>query len=504
MNWERVPLFLWFTCISALAMLPVALLAATDGDFATGRPFLYGAVLVFSVTVMVGLAMNNMPATKPARGQLLALLGAFTLLPLILAWPLVEAVEGLSWLDGYLEMVSAATTTGMTMEPAPLTWSRPIHLWRAEVAWLGGLLIWVAAIAILAPLRIGGFELILPRNREIRRQVQWMGQKAISPPRRVYRAFATLVWVYAGLTFALWILLMVVGETPFIGLCHAMAVLSTSGISPVGGLTGGEGGLPAEMVIFAFLIFAVSRRSFSRDLPAMGRRWLWQEPEIQVAAGAVALVTAVLFIRHWYVLVETAETFGIGLIPRAVWGAVFTSASFLTTTGFVSEEWEIARLWSGLSTPGMVLMGLALIGGGVATSAGGVKLLRIYVLYKHGQQEFTRLVHPSSVGGVGSRQRLIGSQAAFMAWLFFMLTALSITFVTMVLCLIGQSFESATVLTLAAISNTGQLTDVAIMPPIETGALPEATKVVLAAAMALGRLETLAIIALFNPNFWRK
>ncbi|WP_172328708.1 TrkH family potassium uptake protein [Mangrovicoccus sp. HB161399] len=505
MDWERVPLFLWFVGIAALAMLPVALLAATDGDYATGRPFLYGAVLISSVAYMVALAMNNVPVTKFARSQLLALLGAFTLLPLVLAWPMVEAVDGLSWLDGYLEMVSAATTTGMTMEPAPLTWSRAVHLWRAEVAWLGGLLIWVSAIAILAPLRIGGFELILPRNREIRKQVRWMGQKAITPPRRVQRAFSQLVGVYVGLTFALWILLMVVGELPFIALCHAMAVLSTSGISPVGGLTGGDAGIWGEIVIFGFLIFAVSRRSFAKDLPALGRRWIWQEPEVQVAAGAVALVTVVLFVRHWYVLFETAESFGIGLIPRAVWGAVFTSASFLTTTGFVSEEWEIARLWSGLSTPGMVLMGLALIGGGVATSAGGVKLLRIYVLYKHGQHEFSRLIHPSTVGGVGgTRQRMIGRQAAFMAWLFFMLTALSITFVTMVLCLIGQSFETATVLTLAAISNTGQLTDVAIMPPLDTGTLSEKTKMVLAAAMALGRLETLAIIALFNPNFWRK
>ncbi|MBE3638477.1 TrkH family potassium uptake protein [Mangrovicoccus algicola] len=504
MHWERVPLFLWFTGICALAMLPPALLAATDGDFEAGRPFLYGAVLLCSVTFMIALAMNNRPSAMPAREQLLALLGAFTVLPAILAWPLMEAAPGLAWLDAWLEMVSAATTTGMTMEPAPLAWSRAVHLWRAEIGWLGGLLIWVAAIAILAPLRIGGFELILPRNREIRREVQWMGQRAMTPQQRILRATATLGWVYAGLTFALWILLMVVGEMPFIALCHAMAVLSTSGISPVGGLTGGQAGIPGELVIFAFLIFAVSRRSFSRDLPALGNRWIWQEPEVMVAAGCVALVTMVLFMRHWYVLFETAESFGIGLIPRAVWGAVFTSASFLTTTGFVSEQWEIARLWSGLSTPGMVLMGLALIGGGVATSAGGVKLLRIYVLYKHGQHEISRLIHPSTVGGVGSRQRLFGREAAFIAWLFFMVTALSIAFVSMVLSLVGHSFETATVLTLAAISNTGQLTQVAVMPAIVPASLSPATKLVLAAAMALGRLETLAIIALLNPNFWRR
>ena len=57
--------------------------------------------------------------------------------------------------------------------------------------------------------------------------------------------------------------------------------------------------------------------------------------------------------------------------------------SFLTTTGFESEYWGSSQAWSGLKTPGLILMGLCVLGGGIATTAGGVKLLRVYVLYKH-------------------------------------------------------------------------------------------------------------------------
>ena len=69
--------------------------------------------------------------------------------------------------------------------------------------------------------------------------------------------------------------------------------------------------------------------------------------------------------------------------------------SFLTTTGFVSEHWAEAQNWSGLRTPGLVLMGLALIGGGVATTAGGVKLLPVFALYQNGVREGPCRIWPS-------------------------------------------------------------------------------------------------------------
>jgi trk system potassium uptake protein TrkH len=178
--------------------------------------------------------------------------------------------------------------------------------------------------------------------------------------------------------------------------------------------------------------------------------------------------------------------------------------SFLTTTGFESAGWDEARNWSGLGTPGLMLAGLAIVGGGVATTAGGVRLLRVYALVRHGERELDKLVHPASVGGGGMMARRLRREGAYISWIFFMLFALSIAVVMVAVSLAGLEFESATVLSIAALSNTGPLALVAATEPLSWGALDTATKAILAGAMILGRLETLAIIALLNPEFWRQ
>jgi trk system potassium uptake protein TrkH len=148
-------------------------------------------------------------------------------------------------------------------------------------------------------------------------------------------------------------------------------------------------------------------------------------------------------------------------------------------------------------------MGLALIGGGVATTAGGVKLLRIFALYKHGAREMDRLVHPSSVGGAGAEARRIRRQGAHVAWIFFMLFAMSVAITAACLSLTGLDFRASMILTIAALSNTGPLASITGEAATSYAALGAASKAVFAAAMVVGRLELLALIALANPALWR-
>jgi trk system potassium uptake protein TrkH len=312
-----------------------------------------------------------------------------------------------------------------------------------------------------------------------------------------------LVPIYGGLTLVLWTLLVLAGEKGFVAACHAMSTLATSGISPIGGVEQSAAGIGTEIVIFAFMVFAVSRLTFSRGLMAQDGGRLIDDPEVRMGAVFLLSVTAILVLRHFVAAVEMSTSGGIGAGLAAFWGSLFTVMSFMTTTGFESRYWLGATDWSGLETPGLVLVGLALIGGGVATTAGGVKLLRVYALYKHGVRELERLVHPSSVGGSGAEERRIRRQGAFISWIFFMLFALSITVVMLLLSLTGVQFETAMVLAVAAISTTGPLAQLAAENPISYAGIPEPAQLVLMAAMVLGRLETLALIALFNLEFWR-
>ncbi len=282
-----------------------------------------------------------------------------------------------------------------------------------------------------------------------------------------------------------------------------MSVMATSGISPIGGVQNAPIGVTGEAVMVLFMLFALSRLTFSKDTVTATQGGLMTDPEFRIGVFVAIAVPAFVFLRHFLGAYDVAAMENLSEAGYALWGAVFTVMSFMTTTGFVSEHWVAAQNWSGLGTPGLMLMGLALTGGGVATTAGGVKLLRVFALYLNGQRELERLVHPHSVSGQGSAGRRLQSNGAFIAWIFFMLFALSLAAIMLALTLAGSTFEQALVLSVASLSTTGPLTEFAADAPIRLIELTDAAKWILCGAMVLGRLETLAIIALLTPDLWR-
>lgn len=501
---QNMSLFLQLTGIAGVSMFVPAIYALSLEDFHSSRSFLYAGVLTIFAVVLIGIATAERERKQSIRLQryLLALLGAFTLLPALLAFPFYEALRTTSFVNAYLEMVSSLTTTGLILFDDPNRLPPTLHLWRAQVGWMGGLIMWIAAVAVFSPLSLGGFEVSARSDfGQFNDDATRLGQ--LDPARRWRRTAAYLTPVYAGLTLVLWVMLVMIGEESLTALTHAMSVLATSGISAVGGVQNGQIGLGGEVLIFLFLFFALSRQTFATDLGATRREGLLDDPEFRFAILLLLLVPTLLFMRHWIGAIDVNEDENIFAGLRAAWGAVFTVLSFLSTTGFESAEWGTAQSWSGLGTSGLVLMGLAMIGGGVATTAGGVKLLRVYALYLQGLREMERLVHPSSVSGAGGRTRRIRRQGAIIAWVFFMLFALSLTGITLVLTGLGIPFEDALVLAISTLSTTGPLAHAAVAVPIEILAEGAGVKLVLCVSMVLGRLETLAIIALLSPSLWR-
>jgi len=459
-------------------------------------------LLFMLLTLFIGLATANYKGAT-SRGYLVSLLAAFLVLPLMFAVPMYEAVPRMTFFEAWFESVSSFTTTGATLFDNPYTLPRAVHLWRALMGWMGGLLIWVTAIAILAPLNIGGFEIRATRGGSASPKTFAQIGRVSDPSERLLRYGSKFVPLYAALTALLWLGLTAAGEDSFVALSHAMSVMATSGISPVGGLIGSPAGYVGEMIIVVFFVFALSRVAFSRGVSGMEANPLYKDSELRFALMLIGILVAVLFLRHGVVALDGGANDPV-VAARALWGAFFTITSFLTTTGFESTGWAATRNWSGLGTPGLMLVGLSLIGGGVATTAGGIKLLRVYALWKHGQREVERLVHPSSVGGAGAEARQIRRQGAQIAWIFFMLFTLSIAAVMVLLALTGVQFETAMVLSVSALSTTGPLAAIAAETPISYAGIPDLAKAVLAFAMVLGRLEALAIIALLNPEFWRR
>ncbi|MCE8468256.1 TrkH family potassium uptake protein, partial [Rhodovulum sulfidophilum] len=204
--------------IGALAMFPPVVLALAERDWETARAFFNSGLLFFVLAVLIGLSTINRPVQNQARSHLLAMLGFYTLLPLMLAVPVSEAVGDTSFLNAYFEMVSCLTTTGATLFDSPERLSPGVHLWRATVGWLGGFFVWVTAIAILAPMNLGGFEVTAGTGGIAGRIGSERGEvsPAHDPRERLLRFAHQLAPVYIGLTATLWVLMVVAGEGPLV------------------------------------------------------------------------------------------------------------------------------------------------------------------------------------------------------------------------------------------------------------------------------------------------
>ncbi|MEL6598825.1 MAG: potassium transporter TrkG [Pseudomonadota bacterium] len=502
MRWRDVPLPVYLCAISGLAMLVPMGYAAATSDWQSARTFLYFSLAILILSAVFGLARMNQAAHGTAIGHLAVLLGAYAGLPILLALPMLVLVPTVTPVVAYFEMLSALTTTGFTVFDAAEDLSRPLHLWKAIVGWLGGYLIIVGAIAIMAPLRIGGYEIRTLVDGNAGRSL--LNQSHLpESTERLLRNMGYVTPVYAAFTIAVAILLLVAGEDGFDAVCLALSIMSTSGLTPTSGPVAGQGGGMTELVILIGMLGAATSMFFDESRrPSL--RSVINDPELKVLAFFAVVLPLALFVRHWLGALEVETDTSLGLALEALWGSIFTVVSMLTTTGYESTYWESAQRWSGLPTPGLILLALAAVGGGIASTAGGIKLLRIYALYKQGVREIERLVLPSSVAGAGTVARSIRREGAFIAWLFLMLFLFSLALAMLALSAMGLPFEDSLQLSVAALSNVGPGYELMSDRPLRIRDLEPVAHLILCAAMILGRLEALAVIALINPGFWRR
>ncbi len=499
-----LPLFVLLMAACALAMWLPAIYALVVDDNETARAFFYSGVIWLLLTVLIAIVTSNYATTVSPRSNLLALVMAYAALPVMAMLPVLQAVPDTHIGNAWFEMVSCFTTTGATVYDVPGRLPDAVHLWRAIMGWFGGLFILVAATAVLAPLNLGGVELIAGRvsGRAATgaRQVTEVADAAL----RVRRVTALVVPAYAGLTLVMWVALMLLGNPSDVAFVFALGTLSTSGITFGPDAAALMGGIPAEAVIFLFLALAVSRRTIPGLALINRKARLRDDPEMRLAVLIVLGTALVLALRYWHGRADSGVATAVLDLLAGYWAAAFTTLSFLTTTGFIASAWPAVSDWAGNGTPGLILIGLVIMGGGVATTAGGVKLLRVYALFRQGEHELIRLVHPNVISGRGDTARRLRGEGAYLAWIFFMIFALTLGVIMAALTLTGNTFADAMILSVAALSTTGPLAAVAGPEPISYGALSGASQAILGVAMVVGRLETLALLVLFAPDSWRR
>ena len=495
-----------FAFSAGFALMAVHALAIGDGQ--TSAVF----AICTAGSLILGSALRMILLRHPiraARSGLLALVMFYTLGPLVIAVPLAELIPSFDIIDAYFEMCSALSTTGASNIREIDDIPRTLVLWRSICASFGGFVCLVAALAIFAPLSIGGFEVrhILDRPTETPDRSRLAPELYIDRREAVERATwaaRTLGIPYCGMIVLCMLGLAATGVPAFEALCYAFGAVSTTGFKVNSGGFAEYGSWLAELVLL--LVIVPAAVGVAVHLQALrGRLRAYREdPECRYMIIAVLVVVAILFLRHWIGAIETRSTdeFGAGL--RALWGTLFMALSYITTAGFESADWEGATAWSALRTPGIALVGLAIVGGGAASTAGGVKLIRAALLAKHSLNELARLTRPTEVRPIRSGANRVTQAAMRIVFVFVMLYVLAVVISSLALTLAGLAMIDALMASISVLSNTGPLLPMILDNPNAWADLPDAGKIVLCVGMIVGRMETLAVVALLSPRTWRK
>ncbi|MGY6705729.1 potassium transporter TrkG [Roseinatronobacter sp.] len=496
-------ILLVLVAVTAAAMIVPAAVGFTLREHESARAFLYSAFLLASFTALIFLANRS----RRSRDRLIShpffvLSAAYVILPLLMAIPLTEAVPGLGFAGAWFEMLSGFTTTGASVLEGAVP--RSVHLWRAIVGWLGGLFVLVYVIAILAPMNMGGFEVLAVRNE------RRMEGPALSKPlldgaanstirddtlQRLRLQIGLIAPLYAGFTLLLWVVLSMAGNPPLVALILAMSTLSTSGIVPGAGWQVAPLSGLSEAILALFLLLGLSRTFWLAGAREHGARLNMRQLEIAFAGVLMAGLCAL------FVLTYALRTDGGGpaMFLREFWSVAFNGLSFLTTTGFIGSGTDL-RDGFFAGPAGIVLLGLALIGGGVATTAGGLKLMRVFALMWQARYELEHLVHPAAVGGDGAHMRGLRTEGAFSAWLFLLIFILALGGVMAALTILGKSMEDALIYAVAALTTTGPLVQIAGPVVLTWTELSDAHRAVLGVGMVLGRLEFLLLLSVLWPR----
>ena len=447
-----------------------------------GRTFLYAFILGLFLIGFLGIAFETNQIVSHRYNQLWSLVAFFFGLPLFLAIPLNELTLVGSFLDAYLDMVSAITTTGLPVFEIGSS-NDTLLIWRVLIGWAGGFMMWVFAWSVFAPLNLGGFEHLQDHSENlVFNQIKASGQQQ-NAAAKFWREAVRLAPVYLLITVVAAFLIKLVGNGSLFSILSAMAAMATFGLKIPGAVSDAWW---HEMVLMVVMCFALSRVIFTRSLFKI--KSIRKDPEIRLAAILIVITFLACLLLYW------SDTAGLLELVQNSWGVVFTSMSFLTTTGLVSDYMPQKNGELGIGA--LLMAALAMFGGGVATTAGGIKLLRIFILASHSKSEINRLIIPSRVVS-GQHGGQFGTfNNAMLACVFFMLFLITLAAILLGLALCGISAQRSLQLTLATITNTGPLLTIISVGEVNILDLPAIAKMLLIFSMVFGRLEVLALLAL--------
>ncbi len=466
---------------SSLMMMPPVLVSWWYQD-GTANLFLICAALLLLTGTVIYLPVRNAFRELRLRDGFLVVVSSWLALVLVGALPFALLVTpDISYVDAVFESMSGLTTTGATILTHIDSLPHAVLYYRQQLQWLGGMGIIVLAVAILPILRIGGMQLYRAEMPGP------MKDSKLTP--RITETAKALWMIYVGITVAATLAYWLGGMSLFDAVGHAFSTVAIGGFSTHDASLGFWNNPTLEVIAMTFMIIAGI--NFALHFLAWRRatmQYYFLDPELKVYISLlflfVVLASMTLYLNGSYDTL--AESFRYG---------AFQVVSVMTTTGFTTAPFYE---WTGYLPT--FLMSIAFIGGCAGSTAGGMKVIRVILLYRQSSREIRRLIHPNAVIPVRVGGQKTSDTVMDAVWGFFFLFIACFAITTLLLTATGLDPVTAYSAAAACLTNLGPALGDA---GANFGHLNDSAKVILSVAMLLGRLEIYTLLVLLSPAFWR-
>lgn len=387
-----------------------------------------------------------------------------------------------SFTDAFFESMSGFTTTGASILTEIEALPKALLFWRAFTHWVGGMGIIVLSLAILPMLGIGGMQLF---------KAEVPGPTADKLTPRVQQTAKILWVVYVGITFVEVILLKLGGMNLFDSICHSFATMATGGFSTRNASIGAYNSAYFDYVITIFMFIAGINFALHYKFLIGKFNSHIKNYEFKTYFLITAVVAIIITLSNYFgnIYDSVADSFRYG---------IFQTVALATTTGFSTADYE---QWTPVAQ--VLLFILMFIGGSAGSTGGGMKVIRIIVVFKQGLIELKKLVHPFAVIPLRFGNKLVKKDVVFGILGFFLLYIILFVFVAITMAMLGLDIITAFGASASCLGNIGPgLGEVG--PTDHYGSIPDIGKWILSIAMMVGRLEIYTIIVIFTKSFWKK
>lgn len=440
-------------------------------------------ILVATLTFLLGTVFTVL--IKPKSRVIYAKEGfavvslAWLALSAIGAIPFVITGEIPSYIDAFFETVSGFTTTGSTILKDIEAMSHASLFWRSFTHWIGGMGFLVFVMAIIPNVSDRSMHLL---------KAEVPGPTVGKLVPRIKDTSKILYIIYAVITLIEIIMLFAGGMPLFDSIVHSFGTAGTGGFGIKADSIASYTPYCQWVIAIFMLLFGIN---FNLYYLLLIKRFysVFKSSELWCYLSIITVSTGIIVINTFNMYEKLSD---------CIRHSVFQVSSIITTTGYMTYDFD---LWPDISKT--ILLLLMFLGACAGSTGGGLKISRAILLFKMIGREIKKLIHPRSVSVVKFEGKTVDEKTLSSVSTYFAIYMICILLVFLLISFEPFGMETNFSAAVSCFNNIGPGFD-AVGPTLNFANYTGFSKLVLSAAMLLGRLEIFPLIIAFSSFVHRR